>query len=221
MLIGLYSDQNQSETDEVTEFLVRRSGKVQPMVGYIPASHDPQRKFYESCRTYYNRFGAKFSDYMDLEDGYDEDSICEILKCDIIHLSGGDTLRFQKKLKSRGLFPRLRKYSEEGGILVGVSAGAILLTPSVETTLICENRDYSNHNDFEGLGLVPVLFDPHNDGREGRDDRCIKYSLKYSLPLFSVTDSQVLVFDGNRIRVYGGAEIYNDGQPVAGGDAAR
>ena len=46
--------------------------------------------------------------------------------CDAIHLTGGNTFQFSYWLRERGLDAELKRYAKAGGVLIGVSAGAIL-----------------------------------------------------------------------------------------------
>lgn len=40
--------------------------------------------------------------YFDLDDEYDDTKISEILSCDVIHLSGGNTFYFLSLMQKRG-----------------------------------------------------------------------------------------------------------------------
>ncbi|WP_199621429.1 Type 1 glutamine amidotransferase-like domain-containing protein [Paenibacillus alkalitolerans] len=78
---------------------------------------------------------------------------------DAIHLSGGNTFYFLSLLKKRNTMEMLRAYVNKGGILIGVSAGSILMTKTIG---------------FAGYGVdgdrnvvyVDFEFLPHWDGSE-------------------------------------------------------
>ena len=46
---------------------------------------------------------------------------------------GGNTFYFIKHLRRSGIFNRLIEYANNGGILTGLSAGAIMTTPNIMT----------------------------------------------------------------------------------------
>ena len=51
----LYSDQIPHATDSIDRELLALLGRPNPMIGYIPSSSDPQRKYHEERRAYYAR----------------------------------------------------------------------------------------------------------------------------------------------------------------------
>jgi peptidase E len=83
-----------------------------------------------------------------------------------INLSGGNTFRFLKSIKERGAESRLVEYARNGGILIGVSAGAMILTPSIESAFICGDVNTVGLSDLEGLELVSFFFDPHSSKQD-------------------------------------------------------
>jgi len=86
--------------------------------------------------------------YFDVDKEYDEKKIEELLACDAIFLSGGNTYYFLNSLRKRKFLPKLREYVRIGGILIGVSAGSIIMSKTIDiTTLHDENtiglKDYT------------------------------------------------------------------------------
>jgi dipeptidase E len=55
----------------------------------------------------------------------------------------------------------LRQYVARGGVLIRVSAGAILMTPDIRTTLLCGDTLPAEEIEPRGLGLVDFAFVPH------------------------------------------------------------
>ena len=53
------------------------------------------------------------------------------LGSDVIYLAGGNTFYFLRNLRKSGLIPQLKKFVEQGGVLVGLSASAIIFTPNI------------------------------------------------------------------------------------------
>ena len=54
-----------------------------------------------------------------------------LLASDVIYLSGGNTYYFLHHLRRSGPIPVLREFVARGGVLAGLSAGAILMTPHI------------------------------------------------------------------------------------------
>ena len=157
----LYSDQILPETEKVDQELAALLGKSNPKIGYIPSSADPQRKYYEERRVYYARLGMTLSTYFELDAAYDPNRLEALLACDAIHLTGGNTYYFLHWLRKRGMLAPLRQYVARDGVLIGVSAGAILMTPDIATAALCGDEPLEGETDIAALHLVDFAFVPH------------------------------------------------------------
>ncbi|WP_458125933.1 Type 1 glutamine amidotransferase-like domain-containing protein [Paenibacillus sp. Z3-2] len=113
----------------------------QPSIGYVPSCSDPNRKYFEHARLYYDQIGIDNIQYYDLDMEYEESKFGSIFECDAIHLSGGNTFYFLSILQKRNVLGLLRSYVKSGGILIGVSAGSILTTPTIEIAGYGEDAD--------------------------------------------------------------------------------
>lgn len=122
----LYSDQFIGQSEQVDQELKNLLLKDNPKIAYIPSQADPTRKYYNDRIEYYKRIGIHDLMYYDLEHEYDEARIEELLSCDAIHLSGGNTFYFLNSIKKRNFTNHLQRFVENGGVLIGVSAGSIL-----------------------------------------------------------------------------------------------
>lgn len=100
-----------------------------PKIGYIASAPDPQRKYYQQTQQLYSELNADMTVYLELELAFDQQTLESLFACDVIHLSGGDTQRFLQAIKQRRLIESLVAFALNGGAIVGVSAGAMLLTP--------------------------------------------------------------------------------------------
>lgn len=98
----LYSDQIDNITSKTDDALVKLINKENPKVGYIPSCSDPKRKYFNDKVRYYKKMGINDLLYFDLDDEYDDTKIGEILSCDAIHLSGGNTFYFLSLMQKRG-----------------------------------------------------------------------------------------------------------------------
>ena len=136
-------------------------GKTQPTIGYISSSPDPSRQYYEQTKQYYARMGANFTPYLDLESGFDRGHIDRVFQADAIHLSGGNTYRFYYWIIQRRLKQRLLDYARSGRVIIGVGAGAIIMTPDISYAEFCGDCNDVDLQELKGLGLVDFCFVPH------------------------------------------------------------
>ncbi|WP_246805901.1 Type 1 glutamine amidotransferase-like domain-containing protein [Ensifer sp. ENS10] len=71
--------------------------------------------------------------FYDLDEPHSAEDIAALFASDAIHLSGGHTGGFLERLKQSRMLGPIRDWALAGGILIGVSAGAILMAPTITT----------------------------------------------------------------------------------------
>ena len=135
MKLILFSDRIYAP--EIKTQLIDLIGKTQPTIGYISSCPDPSRQYYEQIKQYYALMEAKVTPYVDLESGFERDRIDRVFQADAIHLSGGNTYQFYYWIIERGLKQRLLDYANSGKVIIGVSAGAIIMTPDISYAEFC------------------------------------------------------------------------------------
>lgn len=86
-----------------------------------------------------------------------------MLQHDAIHLSGGDPRQFLHLIKKRAFATHLKQYLKNGGLIVGVSAGAMILgkTLRLADDEWMDGGIRSPKERTEGLGFFDFEFYPH------------------------------------------------------------
>ena len=199
----LYSDQMSPETDAIDQRLLRLIGKAAPSIGYIPSSSDPERFFFDQICTYYAALGASVDVYLELDVSLSQQTLPALMTCDAIHLSGGNTFYFLHWLKQRAMLPVLREYVARGGVLIGVSAGAILTTPDILTSALCRDELVEGLKDHSGLGLVDFHFLPHFKPGEAGTAEIAAHQSRSSVTLYACPDGGGIVVEGADIELFG------------------
>ncbi|MBN3737479.1 MULTISPECIES: Type 1 glutamine amidotransferase-like domain-containing protein [Burkholderia] len=208
--LALYSDQEIPANEEMDDRLLRLIGRPQPRIGYIPATSDLERAYFQRKADYYAGIGANLAVYVDPSQETSEAEWKTLLSCDAIHLSGGNTFSFLSWLQRQNVLPILTRYVSEGGVLVGVSAGAILMTPSVDSALLCGDVRDEPLIDHAGLGLVDFHFWPHFNSDSVTQDQL---RLSSTIPdLYACPDGAGIVIDGNEVELFGQVHRYDFGE---------
>ena len=200
--LALYSDQAIAANAVIDERLLRLIGVHRPRIGYVSSAPDPNRIDFDRKRSYYANLGADLATFVDSDTGHLALELERLTDCDAIHLSGGNTFSFLRWLTERGVLPVLRAYALNGGVLIGASAGSILMTPAVGTAALCgDERDPGLTHDA-ALGLVNFHFWPHyRPGAEFATQlRCV---VKDAAPLYGCPDGSGIIIDGPEIEYYG------------------
>ena len=164
--LGLLSNQDTENGKEAIKILLSSCLKSSEPGAFFASQPDPDRFFYGMVQETYKSIGFEIGQYLDFEEGFSLEEFNAALTRPFIHLSGGNTFRFLNSLRNRGIEKRIIEYVNDGGILIGVSAGAMILTPNIESAFVCGDENTVDLDDFTGLGLVSFMFDPHSNKQE-------------------------------------------------------
>jgi dipeptidase E len=199
----LYSDQVPALRNTADKELKNLFIKSRPTVGFIPSASDPERKYYNDRKAFYDQLGMDLSVYFELDVEWQPERLGKLLACDAIHLSGGNTYYFQAWLRKRNLIPGLREYVAGGGVLIGVSAGSILMTLDITTSSLCGDEMLFGETDYTGLGLVDFAFVPHYGYGLFTLDDIKKYAKEKHIVVYAARDTGALIVNGDEVKCIG------------------
>jgi len=199
----LHSNQIVPESDKVEREWLTLLGKTHPTIGYIPSCNDPERVFFRTQEAYYARLGVEIAVYFELDLAFAPERLIDLLACDAIHLTGGNTFYFLHWLRQRNMLSTLQRYVADGGILIGVSAGAILMTSNIATACLCGDTRPEEDPDWSGLGLVDFAFVPHIDSLSEGSVVIANYARKHQITVYGCRDGDGLIVQDNQIRCIG------------------
>ncbi|WP_232297293.1 MULTISPECIES: Type 1 glutamine amidotransferase-like domain-containing protein [Bacillus cereus group] len=201
--IVLYSDQIQ-EDRKLDYELLRLLNKENPSIAYLRSSSDITGKYFNYVVKYYGEIGISNVKYFDLDKEYDERKINDIFNYDAIHLSGGNTFHFLNSLRKRNLVHSLKSYLEKGRILIGVSAGSIITTQSIDTAQFID-EDIIGIEDRSSLGFVDFDFMPHWSEKLSEEylDLLKDYSKLNHRTVYGCKDGDGIVIEGEDIKLIG------------------
>ena len=133
-------------------------------------------------------------------EGAEENELYEKLKTyDVIWVNGGDTFYLLYWVKKSGFDKILPRLLEEGKTYVGLSAGSILLCPTIEVAG-WEGQDDPNIielKDHNGLNMIHFfMFVHYNSGWEGVIE---KHEKDLSGKLIRLSNEQAVLEDGTVI----------------------
>ncbi|MBV9389547.1 MAG: Type 1 glutamine amidotransferase-like domain-containing protein [Chroococcidiopsidaceae cyanobacterium CP_BM_ER_R8_30] len=198
-----YSDQVIAANQQVDCYLLQLLGTTAARIGYISSSSDPERQYFTVKQQYYQQYGLELALYVELDVAYKTDLLTSLFACDAIHLSGGNTYYFLYWLQQRGLMERLQHYALHQGVLVGISAGAILMTPLVASAQLCGDTPYVPLTSYQGLGLVDFAFVPHVQDTPEEHARLQAYANSQQRVLYGCHDGDGIVVAGETVTLVG------------------
>jgi len=207
----LHSDQVSGKT-QVDEASMRLYASKNPKIAYIPSQTDFDRKYFNEKVEWYKQFGITDLLYFDIDQEYDVRKINELLSCDGIFLSGGNTYYFLNSLKKRKLLSDLRDYVEKGGVLIGVSAGSIIMSQTIDIAML-HDENTIGLQDYSALGLVTFNFFPHLDhNREKYLKEIVEYSKTSKSVIYVCKDGDGIIVDGNNMQFFGEVQKIENGK---------
>jgi dipeptidase E len=199
----LYSDQVVAANQQVDSYLLKLLGTTNTRIGYISSSTDPQRQYFTLKQNYYQQYGLQLAPYFELDIDYKPHLLDSLFACDAIHLCGGNTYYFLYWLQQRGLMERLKHYALYEGVLIGISAGAIIMTPDIITAQLCNDTPYAPLTIYQGLGLVDFAFVPHLQDTPEEYTHMQAYADQQQKVLYGCHDGDGIVVAGETITLIG------------------
>jgi dipeptidase E len=202
----------------VDSYALELVGKPRPKVTYIPScSIDGEWEFKEFVDDL-KFFGVTKFMYFPVDLPFDQVMLNEALSSDMIYLSGGNTYYFLYWLRRSRMLQRLKQYALDGGVLTGLSAGAIIMTPNIRTAgfphFDRDDNEIGLKNE-KSLGLVSFEFFPHYRNSKRYDHALAKMSRIMDRPLYASPDGSGIGIDGERITFIGRTHLFYQGKKIS------
>jgi dipeptidase E len=185
---------------------------------YVPFCSEDSLSFFRRFERRYRAFGATRFDCLPVDDPAlrgDRRMERTLLDSDVVYLAGGNTFYFLKHLRRSGMMPTLRRFAADGGVIAGLSAGALLLTPHIGLAgypAFDRDENEVGLRNEHALGLVGFEFFPHYRSSARLREALIRYSRRSSNPLYACRDGSGLVVEGDRFTAHGDVYLFDRGR---------
>ncbi len=210
MNLVLYSHAKPEQNAEFDQEVVKLISNKESKILFIPSQTDSEGQYFKKFVDYYSSLGYSDFDYLDLDEQFKHEDLLRLAEYDVIYLSGGNTFYFLNRIKQTGADIKLREFAElPGKVLVGVSAGSMILTPTIMNTVIQHQiiGDFKELNttglsDFSGLGLVNFEFIPHFS-QENKGAMASRYLPQTTNTVYGCPDGSGIIVKENEIGLFG------------------
>lgn len=199
----LYSDQIIPANARIDARLLEILRSRGPRIGYVGSGPEPDRRFFEERRAYYAGLDLQLDVFVDPASALEHEVRSSLFGCDAIHLAGGDTAAFLHWLREAELIQALRDWAQAGGTLIGTSAGAILMTPSIALNALYEGNDPETVGAPEALDLLPFEVFPHWEDRPDYESALLSHSRRTAHPIAAIPDGDGIVVSRGRVNCIG------------------
>jgi len=200
--------------DELKSVLASELKKRGDKVAYISSSQEKLSKvwFENSVEEYKIIDSNIIVEYFDLSSQYTIKKLKQTLQFGAIHLSGGNTFQFLNSVRKRSFQKILKRHLDNEGLIIGVSAGSIILTPSIHTASFNGDVNAIRLRDWTGLNLLPFEFYPHFNSSKNEIDKLIDHSVSTENLILACMDGDGILFENNRITCIGNVTKFHCGR---------
>ncbi len=215
MKLVFYSGGHDFENKKLDENLLALVGKKDPRIAFIPSCSYLCDQDFQDFVKRYDKFNIHNLINFPIDIPFTEVLKKEVFNSDIIHLDGGNTYYFIKHLRKTKLLKELKEFIKSGGILTGLSAGAIIMTRSIDTAgfphFDCDDND-ENLTNLKGMNLVSFEFFPHYRNSKRYDEDLIIHSQKLDHPIYACPDGSGIIVQDHEIRFVGKTYCFHRGK---------
>lgn len=186
-----------------------------PRITYIPASSEYGLEDFRDFVDALDSIKKCQFVYFPIDYPYSEEMKQRAFESDMIFLSGGNTYYFLHHLRQTGILDDLHNHAQEGRVLAGLSAGAILMTPNINTAGFPK---FDCDDNFVGLKAKRAMkmtqfeFFPHYTHTKRYVDALKDYTRRSRNPVFAIPDESGLVCTERGVEILGTSFLYMKGQ---------
>ena len=184
----LFSTLTEVNTNKITSLLFPEAMKDKSLA-FMPSDGiiNCKQEYIDQWQSIAHRFNAGFAVIDNLSENTDEE-ILKLQSSNILVISGGNTFKLLGNLRTSGLDKAVLEFTRKDTfVLSGYSAGALVLTPSIEVCNLPKyDSDAAGITDLTGLQIVDFEIFPHY---APEDEKVFQeYSKKTNLPVKAIAD---------------------------------
>lgn len=119
-----------------------------------------------------------------------------------IYVCGGNTFKLLKFARESNFKKIIEETLKLGGLYIGVSAGSLLIGPSVEiANEVAADGNEVNMTDFTGLNCVDEIIFPHYS--EKHEISLLAFERKHNVSVLRLTNNQALFINSDKKEIIG------------------
>jgi dipeptidase E len=211
MKLVLYSGGDDKDNLTLDQSLFEMVQKKNPVMTFIPSSSYLSEVEFREFVRHYSKYKVTRFIHFPVDVPFDQTMFKEVMKSDIIHLAGGNTFYFLKYLRQSKMLPQLKAFVERGGILTGLSAGAIIMAAEPEF----DRYENSVHlQNLKAMNLVDFYFFPHFRQSTRYDNAFKIISKNTDKMIYASPDGSGIIVDDNKITFVGKTFGFYQGKKV-------
>jgi dipeptidase E len=218
MKLVFYSGGDDKDNRTLDKCFIELLDKKNPVVTFIPSSSYLSEIEFKLFVKHYSKLKITRFIHFPIDIPFDRIMFQEVMRSDAIHMGGGNTFYFLNSLRKAKLLKNLRLFAEQGGILTGLSAGAIMMTENIDMAAYPDfDRDENvvGIKNLSSLGLVDFAFFPHFKNSSRYDTVFKKYSKQHKKVIYACPDGSGIVLKDQELRFVGKTFAFSEGHKFA------
>ena len=190
------------ETKEIDQEIVHMTHKKNPNFLFVGLASSHSDSYYDTIKKIYQRLGCVTTYLKRKNLLYNPDLVLQkIQNADIIYIGGGDTLKLLEDVNQFQLASLFFVAADRGCVLVGVSAGAILLAREGFSDSYILRNEGEHYQFISGLQFVPISICPHFHHNLLKDQDLIKSLCEHNREVYGLENCTALKIVGDDISV--------------------
>jgi len=190
------------ETKEIDEEIVKMTEKENPNFLFIGLASSHSDSYYDTMKKIYKDLGCtpvylKKSNLVNNPDIVKQ----KIEDADIIYICPGDTVKLVDHIKEYKLEKLLLDAYNNGTVLVGNSAGAILLSNKGFSDSLIFRGESDKHEFIKGLKFIDLNICPHYHDNLEKDKELEEYLSKHDEEVYCLENKTALKIINDKISV--------------------
>ena len=198
------------ETKEIDEEIVKLSNKDNPTLLFIGLASSYSDSYYDTIKKIYKNLGCE-TVYLKKKNIINNPDIVinKINNSDIIYIGGGDSIKLIEDIKEYNIDKLLENALNKGTILVGYSAGAILLSNLGFSDSYILRNESNEYKFIQGLNYTNINICPHYDTSIDKQNSLEKEIIKRKIEVYALENNTALkIIDNNISKINTNKKIY-------------
>ena len=188
---------NEKQTFELDDVFLKNIKKIL----YIPIAW--KNEDFDSCLKWFKNAMDKHKK-VKIEMIIDLEKDVILNNYDAVYIGGGNTFKLLNKIRESKFDRKLIDYFNDGGVIYGGSAGAIIFGRDISTALICKDSDKNEVGikNTRGLNLISG-FDIQCHFEDNQIEEHKKFMSKTGRSIICIPKESGVVFENNELKVLG------------------
>lgn len=173
--------------------LVPNSKDISVAIITTAAEGKSENKYSQLAKKQFEEIGFVTVDFVDLETEPQKD----FSSYGVIYVCGGNTFKLLQFARDADFKSSIEKLLERGGIYIGVSAGSIIVGPSIAIAGEIESDENDvGLEDLTGFGITDLIILPHYAPEI--EEGVIAFENKYSVKVQRLNNSQAILIENDQ-----------------------